>query len=1091
MVKNLKPVRIGYVRAKNVLGGRGNRQIKIGGAAYKRYADKKINTLNTSIKRRKARKKHKKHTVQLKARTQLKRGNIEGAKTLVKHGIKFSENDTERLLTILTPLVEEKYVVKMTLSDGFVRHYTLVNQNLNEFVDALQKNYFEENNNAGHGSDTVQDAIATGIVSIDFVKPEVEKDFKNKSGRFFRYLNKTDIDLTRYQIIQSELQKNLLEEHCLIYALRKVGVSKKKLDKIKSQFDPSAYFARRNLKKVSDILGKTICLYHLVNTSSRIIKKYFNKDVYKEIIELAIFEDHYFMYETTNYSTYFSNNYKVLKDVKDREHVYKGPKKNEKYPKCRKESTKCNSLRLIINLFNSGHFEKDSFIITYLPQYQKYNNKTIPLCGISDEQRKYKYSPKTEKKEKCIFFADTETDTSGEHSPLMIGVTKMKEKGEQFTREFIRNDHQCKKIRESNPQKHKKCKDGDCREFFYDFLKYVDNNSKGKDAIIYFHNLKYDYHVLLPYLYQTMSPVEKDNQYYSVKMAYNKRIFELRDSFKIINSSLSKFNKMFSLPDELNKKEAIAYTYYRRDNMHLREFSIRKYSEMLNSKEQQAIFKKSLDSNKKLFKVNGEGTLFDPVAYYQYYLKYDVLVLCAGVKKFKKTIDKITKNKINLFNYLSISSITNAFMASRGCFDNVYEMCGNLREYCSQAITGGRVQCLEKTKKTIINGKLADYDGVSLYPSSIKRLCNESGLPTGEAKRIDVFLKEKLDKFSYYIVTIKINKINKKQQLPFVSYKDNGGILRYTNDVPEDGLKCVVDSTTLTDWVKFQDIEYEIIDGVYWNNGFNNKMGEVIGELFDSRLKHKKAGNQSMQLILKLMMNAAYGKTIIKKSNSVKRLVEAKFYGTFINSYYYLIKKPIKKLNDSQYIAELDDVDESYNLCHVGVSILSMSKRIMNEVFDIANENEFPIYYTDTDSMHIKYDDVPKLEIKFKQKYGRELTGKQLGQFHIDFDLKGAADEIYATKSIFLGKKCYIDLLESKNKNGETITGMHYRMKGATVAGLEACSKKIGGMFNLYKKLLTEKVKIYLNPKGKFMCNYVNNRIVTRKTNSFSRELSF
>ena len=398
---------------------------------------------------------------------------------------------------------------------------------------------------------------------------------------------------------------------------------------------------------------------------------------------------------------------------------------------------------------------------------------------------------------------------------------------------------------------------------------------------------------------------------------------------------------------------------------------------------------------------------------------------------------------------------------------------------------------MEETKGNVINEKIADYDGVSLYPSAIHRLCKKYGLAKGKAKLINNLKKEIIDNYSYYIVKINITKINKKQQLPFVSYKKDG-ILQYVNEVPEGGLITTIDKYTLEDWVKYQGIEYNMISGVYWDNGFNKKMGSVIETLFKDRLKHKKAGNQALQQILKLMMNSSYGKTIIKKSKIEKKIIKNKDFDNFVHNYYYLIKT-IEKLNDNQYIATLDGIDESFNLAHVGVSILSMSKRIMNEVFDIANSNKLPIYYTDTDSLHCKYDDVVILENKFKEKYKRTLTGKQLGQFHIDFDLDGAVSEIYATKSIFLGKKCYIDCLESKNEKGETITGHHYRLKGVTVAGLKHKSKIEFGndMFKLYEHLTKNELEICLNPKDKALFEYRNNEVYIREENTFTRNISF
>ena len=61
---------------------------------------------------------------------------------------------------------------------------------------------------------------------------------------------------------------------------------------------------------------------------------------------------------------------------------------------------------------------------------------------------------------------------------------------------------------------------------------------------------------------------------------------------------------------------------------------------------------------------------------------------------------------------------------------------------------------------------------------------------------------------------------------------------------------------------------------------------------------------------------------------------------------------------------------------------------------------------------------MPILTKEFKAKYGRDLVGKKLGQLHIDFEMDGAVDDIYAVENYFLGKKVYYDKLEVKIKMG-------------------------------------------------------------------------
>ena len=119
-----------------------------------------------------------------------------------------------------------------------------------------------------------------------------------------------------------------------------------------------------------------------------------------------------------------------------------------------------------------------------------------------------------------------------------------------------------------------------------------------------------------------------------------------------------------------------------------------------------------------------------------------------------------------------------------------------------------------------------------------------------------------------------------------------------------------------------------------------------------------------------------------------------------------------------------------YHYCQCGAEILCMSKRIMNEVMCSAEDVDLEIFYQDTDRMHMNYDEVPISTTEFKAKYGRELVGKNMGQFHIDFEMDGAVDDICAVESYFVGRKAYYDKLESKDKNGNTISSDHISMRG-------------------------------------------------------------
>ena len=70
-----------------------------------------------------------------------------------------------------------------------------------------------------------------------------------------------------------------------------------------------------------------------------------------------------------------------------------------------------------------------------------------------------------------------------------------------------------------------------------------------------------------------------------------------------------------------------------------------------------------------------------------------------------------------------------------------------------------------------------------------------------------------------------------------------------------------------------------------------------------------------------------------------------------------------------------------------------------------------------------------------------------MGQFHNDFD---EVENGYAYKSIFVGKKMYVDML----KNEKNEQGIHYRMKGVNLDCVKLYSEVTNcEIFDIYNKL--------------------------------------
>ena len=68
--------------------------------------------------------------------------------------------------------------------------------------------------------------------------------------------------------------------------------------------------------------------------------------------------------------------------------------------------------------------------------------------------------------------------------------------------------------------------------------------------------------------------------------------------------------------------------------------------------------------------------------------------------------------------------------------------------------------------------------------------------------------------------------------------------------------------------------------------------------------------------------------------------------------------------------------------------------------------------------------------------------------------MDGACGEIYAKESLFLGKKAYIDILESTDKDGNIINSEHIRMRGIPTACIKHKAKQDKtSVLELYKNI--------------------------------------
>ena len=163
----------------------------------------------------------------------------------------------------------------------------------------------------------------------------------------------------------------------------------------------------------------------------------------------------------------------------------------------------------------------------------------------------------------------------------------------------------------------------------------------------------------------------------------------------------------------------------------------------------------------------------------------------------------------------------------------------------------------------------------------------------------------------------------------------------------------------------------------------------------------------------------------------------------------------VLEINGLYHTKEVKSVMSHYKYVHAGIEILSMSKRIMNKVFEVSNDCGVKIYYQNTDSTHVNYEDADKIANSYKEEFNQDLLGQGLGDFHVDLPPLCENNEVYGIENHSLGKRTYLDMLESTNEEGHILNGEHLRMRGIPTACIkyDAEQKRVT-VLGFYKEII-------------------------------------
>lgn len=975
-----------------------------------------------------------------------------------------AQNSINALLNLFMPYVQNN---EMFLLRTNGRNVMITQDFLFNLGNSILNTEITMDNAQGSDEEFIAQINLLRNFTIERIRPNPNRNQRVRGG-FFNYLNNTDMNLESLAIYKDIKQENY-EDMCFIYALKQGGLDTCKLNYLRTTIMTKSI----PLCEITDICIKTeikIKLKKIKENGEDDSVRYYPriKDIkYKDLdwpeYELGCYNNHFFINKKLPYRRYHI------------QQLIKGKlKKNINSYKIKedKQITSYNLVKLLLE-----NKEKLLKPITY----NKDILKTIHYDGIKEiieldyEDKNFKETKKdydkTQAKKKQIkwhkVFFDFETyrDYDNVNKPYL-----------------------CCYIDENNIKK--TFFGNDCGKQLLDSI--PDN------SLLIAHNANFDINFLIHYLWQ-ITLIKKGAKIISCKAQYYDKKIMIKDSYLLISMPLRSFGACFNLTQH---KEVMVYRLY---DKYFQENNKNKYVDLqlayeeIDNKENEELF---YENCKKWNLLSEDKKQFDLIKYSAIYCMIDCVVLMNGYEKFREWIQDIAQ--MDTDEVLTLASLADQYFIRNDCYNDVYKMSGVAREFIQKCVVGGRCMVAKNKRYKLLNCKMADFDAVSLYPSAMKRLQEElGGYLIGKPKILqpNELNYDFLKKQDGYFVEITITELNIYRDFPLASFAD-GGVRNFSNEMV--GKSIHIDKISLEDLIKWQDVKFEILRGYYFNEGRNPNIGKKIEYIFNERLKLKKQKNPA-ELVYKLLMNSAYGKTILNPvvdesksfvddtKNNYKAIDQMNDY---IEKNYQNCKE-YEKINDSHYILKTHkSILEHYSRPHCGVEILSMSKRIMHEVMATAEDHGIKIYYTDTDSMHILYEDVYKLEKIFNKKYNRELIGKNLGQFHVDFKLDGVPkeneDTIYAKNCIFLGKKTYIDQLVGLDKEGKEVSGYHIRAKGITHGAIMyECKKRGLNPFELYS-LLFEGQKIEFDLlEGGSKINLKFDKFQVINNTSFTRSMHF
>jgi hypothetical protein len=590
-----------------------------------------------------------------------------------------------------------------------------------------------------------------------------------------------------------------------------------------------------------------------------------------------------------------------------------------------------------------------------------------------------------------------------------------------------------------------------------------------KPIQLYFHNSGYDFNFLVKYLTQEKI-CQKGNKdlivcfaRYYMKDGSGWYPVVVKNTYKMLAVPLAEMPAMFGFKKDM-VKEVMAYNMYNPHTLSRRWLPMAECEWYLKLECQDV---EQFRANcVKWNLIDGQGRV-DILRYSQEYCRIDCKVLKRAYDAFDKEAWKAFELPIH--QYYTLQTLVDEWGHTQGVYEDVRKLSGATRAYVQEAYWGGKTM-MRNNEPQLCEEELADEDANSLFASAQEEC---PGYPKGEPTTLtpEQCNFEFLNSIDWYVITVEVLEVGKKRAFPVLNVKTPSGGRNWTNDTV--GQHIIVDKCTVEDAVEFQQYEFKVLQGVYWNDGFNPIVCEATRKVYDNRSQAKadakeeakRTGNpvsDGLQKTYKMCLVSSYGKNALKPVEVDIKYVKASEWDVWFSKNYEQLGTPsyVVTRKGVHRARVRKPIDDHFNRVHCAGIITSYSKRIMNRVMCTAEDAGIRILYMDTDSMQMKKTDSKRLAEAYDAKYNparnpevRELTscpkeyrplyGKDMAQFSSDYEMEGCVD-VKGLRGVYLEKKTYcVEMSGKDEKTGEVRVDYHIRAKGITNDSIRALAEEL------------------------------------------------